>query len=255
MQGRYDIYIVLLSVLVAMVSSYVALDLAGRISSAGRMASRVWLFFGALSMGLGIWSMHFIGMLAFSLPIKIAYDPSITIASLVIAVVTSGFALAVVSHLAVINQSKLDAPILAAGGVVMGAGICGMHYTGMAAMNMVPPIRYSPTLFASSMVIAVTAAIAALWLSFILRSEASLIRRITLRILAAAVMGLAIAGMHYTGMAAAQFDATAICATSSASTLSNAELSYAISISVLGILAMTIWASWVEARRTIRGKH
>ena len=134
MQGRYDVWLVLTSVVVASVASFAALSLAARVTSGGRFA-RLWLAGGAMAMGFGIWSMHFIGMLAFSLPIPLAYDPLLTLASLGIAIATSGIALAVVAQLATVSDEEVDVPILAAGGVVMGAGICGMHYLGMAALR------------------------------------------------------------------------------------------------------------------------
>jgi diguanylate cyclase len=114
-------------------------------------------------MGVGIWSMHFIGMLAFSLPIPLAYDIPTTLASLAIAVVTSGFALKLTSGRQLIFSR------LAGGAVAMGAGICAMHYTGMAAIAIVPGIAYDPVLVVLSVVIAVTASFVALWLFFKLR--------------------------------------------------------------------------------------
>jgi NO-binding membrane sensor protein with MHYT domain len=171
MNGSYDLGLVALSVLVAMLASYGALDFASRVALAPRNSSRVWVALGGCVMGFGIWSMHFIGMLAFSLPTRLAYDPALTAASLGIAILTSGFALAIVGYLAVMGRSEIDFAVLAAGGVLMGAGICAMHYTGMAAMRMTPPIIYAPLPYAASMVIAVVASIAALWLSFRQLSE------------------------------------------------------------------------------------
>lgn len=247
MQSSYDVILVLLSVLVAMLASYCALDCAGRVVSAEGRVARIWLVFGAFAMGIGIWSMHFIGMLAFSLPTRLAYDPALTAASLGIAVVTAGFALGIVGYLAVINRTEVDVAVLAAGGVLMGAGICGMHYTGMAAMQMTPPIIYAPLPYAASMVIAVVASAAALWLSFRQLSEPAG-RRVVFRLLSAIVMGLAIAGMHYTGMAAAQFAPNAICAVPDTSNFSNTEFAYAISAGVLMILGITLAASRAESR-------
>jgi diguanylate cyclase (GGDEF)-like protein len=150
-------------------------------------------------MGIGIWSMHFVGMLAFSLPVSMGYDPTITLLSLLIAIASSAFALWMVC------QSNLSQLRLMIGALVMGAGVCSMHYTGMAAMRMMPPIHYIPSLFILSCVIAVAASGAALSIAFRLRSRSGNVR--SLRARAAVVMGIAIAGMHYTGMAAAQFPA------------------------------------------------
>jgi NO-binding membrane sensor protein with MHYT domain len=239
-QGTYDIGLVLTSILVAAFASYAALSLAARVSLEGRQA-RVWILAGAMAMGLGIWSMHFIGMLAFSLPIAVAYDTTITLASLLIAVVTSGIALAVVAQLAMVSDAEVDLPILVAGGVIMGAGICGMHYTGMAAMRMMPPIQYTPSLFGLSMVIAISASLVALWLAFTLRIGDSARMRWS-RIAAAIVMGLAITGMHYTAMAAANFRPDAICTATGLFTQSATVLGYGLAAVTLPLLAAAILA-------------
>lgn len=134
MTGSYDIWLVILSVVVASIASYVALDLASRVvASTTIRAKRYWLVGGSLSMGVGIWSMHFVGMLAFRLPIPMSYDVPITRLSLLIAVLVSGFALFTVS------QGVLGTRRLLRGGCLMGGGIAAMHYTGMAAMQMLPP--------------------------------------------------------------------------------------------------------------------
>src|SRR5882672_1399544 len=181
MHSSYSLPLVILSYVVAVLASHVTLSLAQRlrpqrVARAGRGQHWPWIAGGAFSMGTGIWSMHFIGMLAFHLPIEMVYDLTLTAASYVIAVVVSGFAL-------VIFRRK-DATIrgIALPGLFIGFGICAMHYTGMAAMKMSPAIHYDPLLFAASVVVAIGAAMAAL------------------------LMGAAIVGMHYTGMAAANFD-------------------------------------------------
>src|SRR5712675_2349 len=134
MTGVYDLQLVALSVIVAIMASYTALELAGRVSQKQGTSSWAWLGGGAVSMGIGIWSMHFIGMLAFELPIRMSYDIPITLLSLLIAVVVSGFALYTVSH------GTLSLHRLLLGGLLMGFGIAGMHYTGMAAMQLHPAI-------------------------------------------------------------------------------------------------------------------
>jgi len=139
MVGGYDSLLIVLSIAVAIIASYVALDLASRVAaSLGSKAARYWLIGGAISMGTGIWSMHFIGMLAFRLPIPMSYHIPTTLLSLLIAVLVSGFALYTVSH------GTLSIPRLLGAGLLMGMGIAAMHYTGMAAMQMQPPIGYDP---------------------------------------------------------------------------------------------------------------
>src|SRR5687768_5708830 len=153
MTGSYSYSLVLLSVIVAIFASYTALDLATRITASKGRPARMWLAGGAFSMGVGIWSMHFIGMLAFSLPGPMGYDAPITLLSMLIAVVVSYFALFTVTRRTLSNRN------LVVGGALMGMGICAMHYTGMAAMEMSPPIRYDPWLFAASVAVAVVAAL------------------------------------------------------------------------------------------------
>lgn len=203
LSASYDSLLVVVSLLVAVLASYTALDMTERINSTKEYAGRSWLFGGAVAMGIGIWSMHFVGMLAFRLPIDLGYDPWITFLSLLIAVGVSGFALWIVS--------RPDLPLrrLFNSALAMGIGIAAMHYTGMAAMLMAPGIHYDPLLFAASVAIAIAASGAALWIAFRLRRNTPHVK--LARAVAAIVMGVAIVGMHYTGMAAANFPDGSIC--------------------------------------------
>jgi len=191
MTGTYNIWLVALSYLAAVVASYVALTLAQRVTEASGRAEIYWLTGGAVTMGTGIWSMHFIGMLAFSLDMPMSYDFPVTLLSHLIAIIVSGFALYEVS------RKTLTPTRLGIAAVLMGIGICAMHYTGMAAMEVEPAITYDPAWFSASVVVAIVASLAALWIAFRLRSGSS-VRALTLRFGAALVMGLAICGMHYT---------------------------------------------------------
>ena len=130
MPPSYNHWLVGLSIVVAMLVSYTALRLASRVATAEDKASRIWLGIGAIAMGVGIWSMHFVGMLAFSLPIPLAYDVPTTLASLAVAIITSGFALGITSG------RQLTVSRLAGSAVIMGTGISGMHYMGMAAITV-----------------------------------------------------------------------------------------------------------------------
>jgi two-component system, cell cycle sensor histidine kinase and response regulator CckA len=191
----YNTFLVVLSVVVAILASYAALDLAGRVraeSGATRLGS---LARGATVMGLGIWSMHFVGMLAFHLPVPIAYDVPLMLLSMIVAIAASLIALMVIGR---------PFATLVSGGITMGGGIAGMHYIGMAAMRVEASRSYSASLVTISVLIGMFASLAALWLAIRFRSDATR-RGIVLKILSAVVMGFAIAGMHYTGMAAAQF--------------------------------------------------
>jgi diguanylate cyclase len=243
MQSSYNFWLVGLSLLVASLASYVALDVSTRISQSSQGRQRfMWLAGGALAMGVGIWSMHFIGMLAFSLPVQIGYDFTITTVSLLIAIVVSYAALSV------ITRTTLSKRRLLAGGTLIGLGIASMHYLGMEAMRMMPGIRYKPGLFALSIAIAVGAATAALWIAQTL-SKSDQKNVVSKRVLAALVMGIAIAGMHYTGMAAAHFDADSICL--AANSLDPDWLASTIAILTLGILTVTIVLSRHDARTAL----
>jgi NO-binding membrane sensor protein with MHYT domain len=155
--GHYNFTLVALSVAIAIIASYTALDLANRVSEnfGNPRKAWIWLTAGALAMGAGIWAMHFIGMLAFSLPIPMAYNWPITILSLVIAVGVSALAL----H--ILRTPTVRLPILVTGATLMGLGISAMHYTGMMAMQMFPPIHYDAVLFITSVLIAILASVAA----------------------------------------------------------------------------------------------
>jgi len=241
--GSYSPSLLAISLCVAMLASYTALDLSGRISTAKGRAVYLWIAGGAIAMGIGVWSMHFIGMLALRLPFALGFDVGITALSLLIAVLSSGFALWLVS------QPRLPAWQLAFGALVMGAGIASMHYTGMAAMRMTPGIDYDPTLFGASLLIAVVASGAALWIAFNLRRNTPYVR--LKRGGAAVVMGFAIVGMHYTGMAAAQFADESFCG-AALSGLSGKGLDNLVLVTTLAVLAIALLTSLLDARLEAR---
>jgi NO-binding membrane sensor protein with MHYT domain len=194
--GTYQPGLVCLSIAVAVASSFVTLDLAARIGNVHGFERRLWLVAGSLMMGLGIWSMHFVGMLAYEMHgMDMRYDLGTTIASIVPAIAGSGVALWLVS------RPALTWPRWIYGGGFLGLAIVSMHYVGMEAMRMPAVIRYDPAWFAASIAIAVAASLAALWIAFHYRSEARLLD--ARRGVAALVLGGAIAGMHYAGMAVA----------------------------------------------------
>jgi diguanylate cyclase (GGDEF)-like protein len=237
--GSYDTGLVTLSLLIAVLASYTALDMAGRVAAAKGRSALFWLIGGSIAMGIGIWSMHFIGMLAYRFPMPMRYDPAITLLSLVIAILSSLFALWIVCH------SSLSWQQLVFGAATMGAGVCTMHYTGMAAMRMNSAIHYDPTLFVLSVAISVVASGAALWMAFRLRGSAAGTRR--RRAGAATVMGLAIAGMHYTGMAAARFQMSGHDPVG-ASGVSNSWLALLITVSAGAVLSIALIVSMLDMR-------
>ena len=241
--GSYSSALVFMSLCVAILASYTALDLTGRIATARGRAVYLWMAGGAMAMGVGVWSMHFIGMLAFKLPVALAYDGPLTLLSLLIAILSSGFALWLVS------QPSLPALQLALGALIMGAGISAMHYCGMAALKMQPGIDYDPTLFSASLVIAVVASAAALWIAFHLRRNTPYVR--LARSGASVVMGLAIVGMHYTGMAAANFSEGSFCG-AEGSGLSGKGLDNLVLVTSLAVLSIALLTSLLDARLEAR---
>src|SRR6202521_2732783 len=164
--GTCDYRLVVLSVLIAVLASYAALDLAARVTAAQGRIRFAWLLGGAAAMGTGIWSMHYIGMLAFSLPIPVLYDWPTVLLSLLAAIFTSAIALFVVSG------KRMGLLAAAVGSVIMGAGIATMHYTGMAAMRLPAMCHYSSSIVSLSVVLAIVISLVALWLTFRLRHDA-----------------------------------------------------------------------------------
>jgi NO-binding membrane sensor protein with MHYT domain len=244
--GHHDPKLVVLSVTVAVIASYAALDLAARVSVRRGRAAWLWLLGGAGVMGTGIWSMHFIGMLALQLGGPVAYDGPINAASWLIAVLASGVALLVVRRPALTRSS------LAGGGLVMGLGIAGMHYTGMAAMRVSPPIEYDLSLVAASVGIAFVASLAALSLSFRLRRRYSR-GAVFAKLGSALLLGLGVAAMHYTGMAAAHFaPGTVSLVPTSFAGLDDAFLAELIGLAALGLLGVTLVLSAFDTARAAR---
>ena len=237
--SSYDLWIVAASVMVASFASYVTLDLAKRVRTQDRGVALSWWIGGSIAMGTGIWSMHFVGMLAFSLPIALGYTKLLTFLSWIAAVAVSAVALAVAS------RGSLTMKRFAGGSLAMGAGICCMHYIGMAALDMAPGIVWSKTLVAASAAIAVTASAAALLIFFWLRKVSDR-HGLIYQAAAALVMGLAISGMHYTGMAAASFPDGTVCL--SANALGGQTLGIWVVLASITMLAMTLFTSILDAR-------
>ena len=245
----YNPMLVTLSVLIASLAAYAALGSAGRISaSATSVAKRSWLATGAVAMGIGIWAMHFIGMLAFTLPVEVSYDVLITLGSMVPAILASGVVLQLIS------RERIGAWRLIFGGVLMGSGIGLMHYTGMAAMRMDALMRYDPVLFIVSIVVAVLLSITALYTKFLATNDTqSLVHWTTLG--AALVMGLAVSGMHYTGMAAARFYPGSGVVMAGVLTLDPVWLSGLIGLATVLIISLAIFVIVVDRRLEAARKY
>jgi PAS domain S-box-containing protein len=236
MTSHHDPILVLLSFVIAMLASYATLDLTNSLMLARGRAQLAWLGVGALAMGTGIWSMHFIGMLAFHLPdMRISYELKLLIASIAIAVIASMLALFV------FTRPRVSRARLLVAGLVMGVAISGMHYTGMAAMRVPARITWSAPLVVLSIVIAVAAAFVALNLAGRVRSNVG--HPALLKGAGAAVMGVAIAGMHYTAMSAAHFSPAPLSITHETRLLATAPLAVAVIMSSIMILIVAIGAS------------
>jgi two-component system sensor histidine kinase/response regulator len=218
LSGYYDFRLVAASILIAIFAAYAALDLAGRVTAAKGLLRLTWLGGGACAMGIGIWSMHYIGMEAFRLPVPVRYDWPTVVLSMIAAVFASAVALFVVSRKTMgVSQAIL-------GSLLMGGGIAAMHYIGMEAMRLPAMCSYSRGLVALSVVLAILISFVALWLTFAMRGQmATWSWR---KSGSALVMGLAIPTMHYVGMAAVRF---------MPAPLPTSELRHAISISQLGV--------------------
>lgn len=248
--GTYDLWLVILSVILAVLAAGAALDLAGRVTATRGRVRAAWLSGGAIAMGLGIWSMHYTGMLAFVLPVPVAYHEPTVALSLLAAILASGVALSLASH------ERLDTGRLILGSLVMGAGIATMHYTGMAAMRHVAVMKWDERLVALSVIIAVVVSGVALTLAFRhghAPSEAWTWRKMG----SAVLMGAAIPSMHYTGMAAARFltagapaDLTSVI---SISELGAQAIAAGTAVVMLAAIGTSMLDRWVGAERLRTG--
>ncbi|WP_286808689.1 putative bifunctional diguanylate cyclase/phosphodiesterase [Leclercia sp. UBA2479] len=239
--SHYDQVLVVISFVVAILASYTALNMAGRVAGSTGTAARVWLTGGGVAMGIGIWAMHFIGMLAMDVSMRMNYDLLVTLVSMLIAIGASIFALWFVS------QQQLRLRRLFLGALILGTGIVAMHYTGMAALQVEPAIVWNIRWVVLSVAIAMLASLAALWLTFRLRHDAAQVA--LMRAGAAILMGLAIAGMHFTGMMAAQFPVQMHMQHQG---VNGSWLAVLVSVVALSILGITLLVSMFDARLQAR---
>ena len=200
LQGSYEPVLVFLSVAIAIFTSYMGFTVASQAGTIGKKRNPVLLAIGSIALGGGIWSMHFLGMLAFQLCTPVTYDFTITSLSALPGIIAGWAALTL------LVRPSVSMSNIVVSGILVGAGIGTMHYSGMAAMEMAPLLRYSLPLFLLSIVVAVVLAMLALWIKFgLARLVGKHLSESRKTWLASVVMGFAIAGMHYTGMAASRF--------------------------------------------------
>jgi signal transduction histidine kinase/DNA-binding response OmpR family regulator len=228
---------VFLSYLVAVTASHVTLLLAARVRDPHSTNWKLWVVSGGFAMGIGIWSMHFVATLALKLPIRVLYDLPLTALSWVFAIVACGAAFIVLRRLTGKHREFLLP------GALIGIGIASMHYTGDASMRLSPGIQYDPLLFVASVLIAIGAATAALWIAFHLARQ----RAVFTNFGAALVMGAAVVGMHFTAVAAAKFDINSICL-AAGPILDGEWMAYTIGGFTFVILTATMLLSAYDAR-------
>ncbi len=242
--GTSNSALVVVSTAVAILAAFTAIGMVNRVRAATSItATRAWLCGGAVALGLGIWSMHFVGMLALSLPIEMGYDTTLTLLSLATAILCSAIALWAIC------QPGLPRYRLLAAGVIMGLGISCMHYVGMAAMKMEPSIDYDPIWLTGSVVVAIVAACLSLWLIYRLRLDIP--SPYLSRCLAATMVGVAIVVTHYIGMLAARFPVESVSRATNAG-LSTSQLAITVSLITLAVLAIALVIAVLDSRLEAR---
>ncbi|HVQ61748.1 MAG TPA: MHYT domain-containing protein [Burkholderiales bacterium] len=235
---HYEPFLVALSYVISVFGSYTALQLAIAIPAGRTWGAVMGSVIGAAAAvgGGAIWSMHFIGMNAADLGIPVAYDPVLTITSLILSILAPAVGLFIVGRS---DGGPINLPL---GGVLTGLGVALMHYTGMAAMIMPAKISYDPTLFWASIAIAIVAATVALWLAFNLRGNLQ-------RFGSAFVMGIAVCGMHYTGMYALKLEPTKEAVVNTGIALSPTNLAYSVfGVTAVILTLLLIYSAWKSQR-------
>jgi len=238
--GSYDYGEVARSILIAIAASYAALDLAGRVTAARGRARTAWLVGGAIAMGIGIWEMHFKGILALQLPLPVVYHWPTVLAAFTVAVLASAVALYLVSRP---TMGPLE---VCYGSLIMGSGIAALHYLNMAAMRLAAESRFDLRIVFLSVALAIIFSLVALTLAFGLREET---RGTSWRKIASAiVMGAAISVMHYTGMASASFIASPVVPNLSHTVNITPIANYGVAMITLLVLGAAVVTSSAERR-------
>jgi two-component system sensor histidine kinase/response regulator len=243
--GSYAGRLVALSVVIAILAAYAALDLAGRVTAARGPIRLLWLSGGAFALGTGIWAMHYIGMLAFRMPVAVAYDWPTVLLSLLAAMFASGVALFVVS------RKTMGVAAAAGGSLVMGGGIAAMHYIGMEAMRLPAMCMYSAGMVVLSVVLAVVISFVALWVAF--RSRNDTTAWSWQKAGSALLLGFAIPTMHYVGMAAVRFTAAELPASAQTHAINISDLGVAsIALVTMMILGLVLLTSLFDRRLSLK---
>lgn len=244
MHGTHNGSLVVFAILIAAATSYTALDLAGRFSASSSPTARTgWLSGAAFSLGGGIWSMHFVAMLAYSMPeMRASYDVVLTALSFALAVGATGAGFLLTSKF---PRRRWG---LVLSGLIMGLGIAAMHYTGMAALQNPMVQKYEPIWVTISLVVAIGAATAALWLAFMNTGYGE-------KAIAAIVMGAAISGMHFAGMRAASFLPMEEPGDTRAIGVNQETLAISVSAITFLVLSLALLAALVDRRLALQSKR
>ncbi|MBL1211180.1 MHYT domain-containing protein [Geminocystis sp. GBBB08] len=232
MNISYDIPLVILSAIIAVGAGYFTIEMSTEITLNKGLERWTWLILSAVTMGMGIWGMHFIAMTAFSMEAKITYDLVIVLISLIAAI--SGCT----QGLYIITQPLVNKKVLMAGSITMGLAIAGMHYIGMTAMRVAAKVSYDPLIFALSVFIAIVVSLAAIVIVIGLRTSKKDKTYVGKKILASLIMGVAVLSMHYTGMAAARFKIDYGIIIKQANILDSSVIGFSVALAVLGMFAI-----------------
>jgi len=242
----YDPFQVALSILIAIAASYAALDVAGRVTATRRALRAAWLCGGAISMGTGMWAMHFVGMLAFHLPVEVVYFWPTTLVAILVAIAASGVALAIVP----LKGMGLSYALVS--GSILGSGVAGLHYLGMSAMRMAAMYVLNAWIVAAAVALGILFATVGMWLGYGFRDEPEY--TVWKKLGSSVLMGAAVSSMHYTGMASATFrssNAPDLAHTVFVSTLG----SLGISAVILSLLGVTITACFAGRQFDAQGNR
>ncbi len=200
LEGEYSIPMVVLSILLSIMASYVTLEISRKISVTEDIINKsVWLWSGAAVLGAGVWAMHFIGMMAFVLPIPVAYDIPITLVSIIPVILACYLALWITS------RQTINLLSIIFGGLFFGAGIGAMHYIGMFAMESSATMHFRVDMLLASVVGAVVLAALSISTRFVLANKFGRDNPVLASLIGSFVMGAAIATMHYVAMRASIF--------------------------------------------------
>ena len=235
MSGTYDVTLVTVSFLISVFGSFTGLVLAGQITDLRDGLNRLWLAGAAIALGGGaIWSMHFIGMLAYQMPMPVTYDLTLTLVSMLVAILFTGIGVYLVKR-----RAEMSYGTLIAAGVVMGLGVASMHYTGMAAMQMAAEMHHDTGIVILSVGIAIVASTAALWIAFTVREAWQ-------KVVSAFVMGVAVCGMHYTAMTGMTFTHAEGNVHLMESTLFTADLARYVIVTTVAVLMVSLFAVFAK---------